>query len=561
MKKILPIIFFILLSVGHLSALPCTVSASASGTSTGCGADSGTATASATGGTLPYTYTWNNGAVGSNISNLAAGIYIVTVTDVAGCTGTAAATVSSPATFSITAFSTPEICEGGITGSAWVVVSGDTNTVFYNWSDGEGTDSITELVSGGYSVTVTDASGCSKSTQVTVSEPANPLTVTATVTPSTCGGSTGAISTTVTGNIGVVSYFWSGIDDTTANVSGLSVGNYTVQVTSGGCTASATVSVNNSNGPAISMLVTEPTCFNGTNGADSATITGGTAPYAYVWTPGGYTSPSITGLAAGTYTLTVSDHNNCLGTEQVIIGQPEDISVVDYVNNVSCNGGTNGSVVLSVTGGTSPFRYSWAGGDTLSYLSNIAQGNFSVTVTDANGCTAPWQVSVLQPQALLIATSSTNSSGNNGTATAQPTGGTTPYHYEWSNGGTSKTESSLAAGNYSVTVTDSRGCSASATVTVGIGVGISPVEEELLSASIFPNPANDVIGIKLQAGINAQIEFRVFDLTGRLLYEEAKGPGPLPTQNISISTFASGIYLLEVDLNGQSLRQRFVISR
>ena len=178
----------------------------------------------------------------------------------------------------------------------------------------------------------------------------------------------------------------------------------------------------------------------------------------------------MTGLPAGTYRVTVTDDNGCTANESVTITEPTALSANAVATNVHCNGGNDGTVDLTLTGGTAPYTYVWNNSATTDYITGLAAGTYSVTVTDANGCTDTASVTVTEPTGLVASgTVDSNVSCNgstNGGATASATGGTAPYSYNWSNGATTASITGVPAGTYTVTVTDSNGCTDTASVTI-----------------------------------------------------------------------------------------------
>jgi hypothetical protein len=215
-----------------------------------------------------------------------------------------------------------------------------------------------------------------------------------------------------------------------------------------------------------------------TNGSIDLTVAGGTPPYGYSWTNGA-TTQDLTGLAAGTYTVTVTDAHGCQAFKSVTILAPGAPSLSETHVNVSCNGGSNGSVDLTVTGGTGPFTYAWSNGATTQDLSGLTANTYNVTVTDANSCTALLGVTVTQPAVLALSETHVNvcTGGSNGSIDLTVTGGTAPYGYAWSNGATTQDLSGLTAGPYNVTVTDAHGC------TQGLGVTITVTQFAIVSTA------------------------------------------------------------------------------
>lgn len=221
------------------------------------------------------------------------------------------------------------------------------------------------------------------------------------------------------------------------------------------------------------MLVTHTnvSCGGGNNGTATATLTGGTLPYTYSWSPTGQTTSTATGLSAGTYTVTAIDANGCAGgTQTVAITGAGGIAVTSAATNVNCFGNHNGMAAITPSGGTPPYTYSWSPtGGVGSSATGLSAGTYSVIITDANGCSGTQTVTITQPPALTATASATSviCSSTNASATVTATGGTPGYTYHWNpSGQITPTASNLASGNYTVTVTDAKGCTSSNTITV-----------------------------------------------------------------------------------------------
>ena len=370
---------------------PAVLVATGSGTNVSCnGGNNGTATVTVTGGTEPYTYLWSNGATTQSISGLTAGTYNVTVTDAHGCEATASYTVTQPAVLVATGSGTNVSCNGGNNGTATVTVTGGTEPYTYLWSNGATTQSISGLTAGTYNVTVTDAHGCEATASYTVTQPAV-LVATGSGTNVSCnGGNNGTATVTVTGGTEPYTYLWSN-GATTQSISGLVAGTYSVTVTDDhGCTATGSYTVTEPNVLVATGSGTNVSCNSGTNGTATVTVTGGTAPYTYLWSTGA-TTQSISGLVAGTYSVTVTDDHGCTATGSYTVTQPTQLFItLTGINQSNCAGSNSGSVTFSGTGGTPAFQYQLNGGQLQSSgtFSGLAPGTYTVTVVDANGCTA-----------------------------------------------------------------------------------------------------------------------------------------------------------------------------
>lgn len=424
------------------------------------GASTGAINLTVTGGSVPYTYNWAGGATSEDRTGLTAGSYSVTVTDATGCSQNASVTLTQPAALSLTTTSTQIACNGASTGAISTSVSGGVSPYTYNWSDGATTANRTGLVAGTYSLTVTDANGCVIADSETLTQPAA-LSLTTSATNIVCGVGTGAINLSVTGGISPYTYSWND-GATTEDRIGLANGTYTVTVTDdNSCTASVSQAVNVTTPASLSTVVTHVACFGNNTGAINLTATGG-APFTYNW-GGGITTEDRTGLSAGTYTVTVTNTDGCTSSISETITTPSVLAISESVNQVSCQGGSNGAINISVTGGILPYTFDWGGGVTTEDRTGLSAGTYTVTVTDANGCTVIKAITVTQPTALnlsIVVTQVTCVGGTDGAIDLTVVGGTSPYTYNWGGGVTTQDRTALPAGTYSVTVTDANGCTA-----------------------------------------------------------------------------------------------------
>jgi hypothetical protein len=373
----------------------------------------------------------------------------------------------------------------------------------YNWSwtkSGGGTGSgtgltIGSLAPGTYTVTVLSGGGTGSSKTFTVTISENPAIGSLSITPTNilCNGSaTGSITVAnVSGGTPPYSFLWSDAA-TTQNRSGLAANTYSVTATDASrCTVSSgDIVLSQPTAIIITPTVKQIDCNGQSTGEISLVVGGGTPgsspnEYTYSWNDGA-TAKNRTGLAAGTYSVTVTDANNCKQTHtgMVISASPSALSLSASTVDVACNGGSTGSVNLTVSGGTqnasAPFyTYSWSNGATTEDISALTIGTYSVTVTDKNGCSAKLSKTIAQPTALSLSaaiTKATCPGVSNGAVTITVTGGTTAYTYAWTgSGSTSATRTSLPAGSYPVTVTDGHSCTASTTAVVG-NINPSPVQ-------------------------------------------------------------------------------------
>jgi hypothetical protein len=349
-----------------------------------CGQANGSITATVSGGTSGYTYHWSNSETSVTASNLAAGTYDLTVTDVRSCTTSTSASISGSGTLNLVTSAVNATCYGASTGSASASVTGNSGSVSYHWSNGATTSSIQNVDAATYNVTITDGSGCSASSSKVVSQPAiiNPVV---NATSAGCGTANGSITATVTGGAGSYSYLWS-TGATGSSITGLPAGNYDLSVTDANhCSVTAAAVVTSGSGLSASVTANNATCFNENNGSGQITMHTGTAPYSYNWSNGA-TSAAVINLPAGSYSVTITDANHCTTSGAVTVTQPDQIQFATSSNSAAENQDNGSANVTSVTGGSSPYNYRWSTGATTQGITNVSGGTYTVTVTDANGC-------------------------------------------------------------------------------------------------------------------------------------------------------------------------------
>uniref|UniRef100_UPI00404A14A4 leucine-rich repeat protein n=3 Tax=Flavobacterium sp. TaxID=239 RepID=UPI00404A14A4 len=437
------------------------------------------------------TYLWSNGQTSKTIFGLIAGNYSVNVTFENGCVVTSSVIITQPALLQITPASQTNIaCFGTATGSITLnPATGGTAPYTYDWTGnptGDGTTTISGLTAGTYACTVTDAKGCTVSSQTFgITQPAI-LTASATVSSTlSCNNDSDAqVVASVTGGQDPYFYEWN-TGGTNALEVNLSAGTYSVTITdANGCTAQASVTVENPElFVATGVVNNHVSCPGGNDG--SATIntigdpgSGLEAFTNYEWSNGA-TTKTVTALSAGTYTVNVTSIDGCLSTTSVTITEPAPFSgVVVSQTNVSCFGGSNGSAIVEVSGGSGEYTYQWSNGSTAPSISGLTAGVYNLYVTDSNGCgivpglgigTTVATITITQPALLQITPASQTNIACFGTATGSitlnpATGGTAPYTYDWTGNPTgdgTTTISGLTAGTYSCTVTDAKGCTVS----------------------------------------------------------------------------------------------------
>lgn len=433
-------------------------------TSAACGAP-GSATVSPSGGTPGYTVLWNTSDTTFTTTGPAGPVSAV-VTDANGCEFLLDVDIPGNNTvLNVTTDKTGDaLCLRG--GNASATAAGGSGNFTYVWSNGDTTAIADSLAAGTYTVTITDVpTGCTGTASATIVQLPSTLSVSATPTgPATCltGGSATA---TASGGTTPYVFVWNGTD-TTATATNLAVGSNIVVVTDAtGCTASDTVAVVQSPPPAVTANVAAPVTCSAL-GSATATASSGIPPYTFAWSSGSLNA-TATNLNAGTFTVTATDSGGCTATATVALASPPIPSVtITSVVNATCL--VPGSATASASGGTPPFTYFWSNGETTAAAANLNPGQHIVTATDAGGCTATDTVVIAQPPTPTVTLSVTAQATciSLGSIQANGSGGTPPLTFAWSNSFSGPVNSGLAPDTYTVTATDSNGCTGTASVTL-----------------------------------------------------------------------------------------------
>ena len=511
----------------------------------------GTVTNNVTGGTSPFTYLWNNGATAASLSNLGAGSYQVTVTDAAGCSISNSASVSSSVVILNTnsPTTTNSIC-GGATGTASVTATNGTAPYTYAWSNGGNTQTINSIAAGSYNVTITDANSCQGVVSgIVVNNPNSPSASISGSTNINCNGaSTGTASVSATGGTVTTgySYNWSN-NANTSSISGLTAGVYTVTVTDNAqCTDVVAVNISQPTAVTVSGSSTNILCFGQSTGAVSVSVSGGTPGYTYNWNNGNNTDAQ-NNVAAGNYTVSVTDANNCISTLQLSVTQPAaGISFNPVSTNILCFGAGNGTVALNATGGSGILTYNWSNGSTDPSLSLLQAGTYSCTVTDANGCVATSSSFVVtEPSALNVSSTVTDVStfgGSDGSVNITVSGGTANYTYNWSNGANTQDLNNVAAGEYTVTITDANNCSFIQTETVDQPSSIY-ISGSLGDLALYPNPGENILYIESNLLTGISVNVQMFSIDGKIVKSEEINRS-FGLIELNTSELPSGVYFI-----------------
>ena len=433
---------------------------------------------SPTGGTAPYSYSWQNSTTlysssSSTLANVVADNYQVTVTDAKGCKYVATSTINQPPLLVTTSTGINVDCFGASTGSVDLTIAGGTAPYAIDWNNSVPTsygnaEDLVSIPAEVYTVVVTDDKGCTSTLSHTITQPNLPISISEVITDVLCfGNNTGAIDITVIGGTIPYTYSWlSG--QTTEDISNLLSGTYGYTVTDGnGCQFSNAQYVAEPAQPLlVTNVITDVNCFGESNGGIDLAVTGGTSPYVYEWANSSYllsiTNQDLVNYPADTYRFKVTDDHGCTFFDTLDINEPPLLTTSVVGVNILCKGGNNGSVDLTVNGGVLPYVYSWNNGATVEDINTLVAGYYEVLVTDDHNCTISDSITLTEPMDSLeytyIVEDVKCNDGEDGVIDLSITGGTQNYAYAWSNGDVVPVISNLTSGYYTFTITDANNC-------------------------------------------------------------------------------------------------------
>lgn len=408
----------------------------------------GTGTVNTAGGTPPFTYLWDppaNNQTTQTATGLCAGTFSVTVTDDNGCTAVTTVTITEPPQLTATITSSIDVdCNGNCNGSATVLAGGGIPGYTYLWPSGGTTVTETGLCGGSFTVTITDASSCTATATVIITEPPAIL-LTTSETPSNCGMPDGTATVTAAGGFPGYTYQWDANagNQTTQTATGLIPGSYCVTVTDANlCTNDTCVTVTLiGNALTMTLTFTAIVCNGQGNGTGTVTPTTGLPPHTYLWdaNAGNQTTQTATGLGAGTYFVTITDNVGCTGVGSITITEPPPLTAITSVttnyngSDVSCNGYSDGEALVIPGGGTPGYIYLWSNGQNTQTTTGLIAGTYTVTVTDANGCTKDTTITLTEPAPLIVDAlgDTTICIGTSVNISAMISGGTPAYTELW----------------------------------------------------------------------------------------------------------------------------------
>ena len=454
-------------------------------------------------GSTAISYSWNTIPVNTNqtVTGLGAGTYTVVVTPALGCPDSASVTLVAPPKMNHTVVSTNANCNRA-DGTASITETGGIPPYTYAWNPNVSTtSSSTTLLAGNYIVSVTDSLKCVDTIQIQIASISSGLVASILWQQNvTCnGGSDGSIAANATG-IGPFSYSWLPFGGNSYVESFLPAGTYQVVVIDAlGCSDTATAILTQPNPIVIKTNVINTICGVANGQVDASVISGGNAPFTYLWTPGNYPVKTIGNLPPGTYTVFVTDATGCFDSAKAIIlpSSPPFIVSLSHTD-VLCNGQQNGTAFASTILGTPPYKYVWTNGSnnyTGNPLTGVGAGTYNVVVTDSFGCANSNSVTINEPLPLthVVAISPISCTSTTGSATIVESGGTAPYTFSWfPSGGSGATASGLSAGNYVVTIIDSNNC-------------IDTIHIAITNNSMVVVSVTNLMNVKCYGGNNASV--------------------------------------------------------
>ena len=423
--------------------------------------------------------------------------------------------------------------------------------VSYLWSHGANSKVTFVSTPGWYTITVVDSIGCSGVDSVFVYNSDLSASVIVDQNASCFGGSNGRAILTVTGGTAPYSINWSNGSASNDTLSNLSAGLYWVLVTDAlGCSQSDTFLISQPNSALTATTsVGNVFCQGNSTGSVVLNVNGGTVPYSFLWS-NGFTTPNLQNVAAGLYSVLVTDANGCIVQAAATVSEPSaPLSGTIHTDSVTCFGGMNGSGYITVSGGVPPYQFTWSNGGTNDSISNVSSGYYSVLITDANGCSLSKGDTIFQSAtSLSYAANSVNVlcfGNSSGSVTIIPSGGRAPYTINWSDNDSAFIRSGLLANMYRFTLTDALGCALSDSVAI---------QEPQHALTAITSKTN----VSCHGGIDGSVAVVASGGTGPYSYTWLTNP---PRSGNALINVSAGIYpVMVVDANGCQYTTSLVVS-
>ena len=514
-------------------------------------------------GTPPFTFQWSNGATTEDISGLMAGNYTVVVTDAIGCSDAFFASIESicAANLYLSSQITNESFFGAGDGSIDLIVGAGTPPYIYFWNNGMTTQDIVGLTPGSYCVTVFDALNCTGSACIRVGEGCSDQIISnIDITPETSpGDGDGEIDVSVFGGNPLYVYQWDN-GSANADLEDLPAGVYCLTVTDGlNCMESTCVVVDNFCPPSLGVTanITNQSVTMVADGAIDITVNGGVPPYNYLW-DNGLPQEDLNFLLSGEYCVRVRDAQGCIDNVCFTVeeGCPPNLITAVFTEDVTVSGDSDGQIDLTLVNGTPPYTYEWSTGETSEDIENLVVATYTVTVTDATGCTdiSDYQIGADDCPPTLITGVNVGADAIDLTIGA----GAPPYDFNWSNGADTEDISGLADDRYFVTVTDAAGCRSLGNYEIDGTVGIDDIDL-LNTLALHPNPAKNTAYLHLEFDKTVDVQVDVLNVIGQI-EDQRTATNILKTQyTFNLDQYAEGVYFIRIRAEGQQVTKRLVV--
>ncbi len=530
------------------------------------GNNDGTVTITASGGTGVLTYDIGFGTQATgDFTGLIAGSYTVTVEDANACVETSSMfTLTDPAAIILSETHTDVTTCGGSDGSIDLTASGGTGGLNFDWtgpaSFTASTEDISGLVSGAYTVVVTDANACEDSLLVGISEVGAPTLTLDSQTDLLCFGEcTGDATVSAAGGTALYTFTWSNGDSGTFADS-LCLGPYSVTVVDAAtCMAVTSVTIIEPVELTATHTSTDETCFGACDGTATITALGGTGALSYDIGMGVQATGDFSGLCASVYSYTITDVNGCEFIDTLTI-LPYNMTDTITATNILCFGDCDAIATVTTYGGSGSYSYLWDNAQTTPTIAGLCAGAYYVTITDdVTGCFLLDTIVITEPSQLSLVLSSTDDNGGagDGTATVIVSGGTPGYTYLWDDPATQITSvaTGLFSGLYTVIVTDTNGCSISDTVTVHLFVSINDISSNTF-IKIYPNPNHGDFTIEIDGIITDDIMVDIFNVNGQKIYTNKINT---PINSINLENEAEGVYFIRISNNEINKVEKIIV--
>ena len=537
---------------------------------TNCSTQDGAIDLSANGGTGTYSYSWSNNEITEDISNLSSGTYTTIITDTNNCTITDSATINNYNSSISTTLNAPFfngynlLCYGDSSGTIFSNTIGGIGMLNFQWSDNQNTINAQNLVAGNYSLIITDSLGCTTTNSFNLTQ-ANPITSNYTTTHISCyevnDGS--AIVNFTGGAIGVnpgdMNYFlnWDTLSyplpfpNTTFTTSafgvGVPAGSYIYSATDlNGCSHSDTITITQPDSLYTAYSTSnyngfEVSCYGNNDATVNIQVNGGTAPFDNYFNGILQNNLTTTNLLAGSYTDSIIDANGCTATNTIILNEPSALNTTLNTTDVSCNGICDGEITSNTSGSVSPYYYLWTNSQNTANISNLCAGNYTLVITDENGCTENSLAAINEPSSIIVTTDSTANiityGGNEGVIYITTNGGSGLLNTSWtsSNGYSAVTNNimNLYAGIYYLEITDSNLCSYLDTF-------------ELTQPSSLSLSINTINNVSCYDSCNGFINITANGGDSTYAYSWV-GPNSFTSSNDDINNLCYGEYIITID--------------